>query len=368
MFSRTAATRFVVLLLAIAPPWACRAATIVAERFDDLDGWRVVTSGPASLRLARDEARGAFLQAESLGGLAFCSRELPLEAVRGSEIRVRCLTRVESVTPGPQACSAPKIHVAVAAPGGARHFAARLTQASPWRTMSLIAEIPDDATRVLLNVGVEHATATVGFDDLLVVNERREVRALDLAAHLNCHVPGLPVEAVEAAGVTFRLRQATAAGARRNCLVLRGLSREHMPKQLPRPIPVGVVANAVYLLHATLDGGARETPCVIWSARFWNGQEASFSVFEGRDVGAIGSTQDLENWRVAWRTISADGKQLALGVTKWPLYVSDAPLESLTVRSYRGAAPLIAAVTVVAEPPPQATGQGPDSGEDEWAE
>ena len=138
----------------------------------------------------------------------------------------------------------------------------------------------------------------------------------------------------------------------RNCLRLKSIEHPDWPAGTSAPIPVGKGATSIYILHGALSGREMsESPCAIWSATFVGGHTSSFSVFEGREIGAIGATKDLENWQVAWRKKTEDGKWVTFGVTRWPIY-SDAPIVSLSCRSYHGAPPVVVAVTVVEEPPP----------------
>lgn len=341
--------------------------TVVAETFDTLDDWRVVSVGPAAMRLEEGGVAGRYLRVESRSGLAFCSRELPVEALRGTQVTIRCMTLVDAVTPGPQVWSAPKIHLAAATPEGPVHFSTRLSQPTPWQQVSLLADVPVNASRILLSLGVESAAATVGFDSLLVLDQRRDVRSLDLSPVANFALAGLPNGVTEADDLSFAPVGNGRGQPAPNCIALRGNGHDELPRELNQPLRAGVIANTVYFLHAVLgDGEARETPCVIWTARFWDGQEASFSVFEGRDVGGLGSSQDLANWKVVWRGKTADGRVMALGVTAWRLYAASVPLESLSPRAYAGAAPVIAAITVVAEPPPEDTADEGNEWMDGW--
>jgi len=54
---------------------------------------------------------------------------------------------------------------------------------------------------------------------------------------------------------------------------------------------------------------------------------------------------------------------MQLGVTTWRLFSTDMPLESLRVRAYVGAAPFVAAITLVADPPAP---ENSDDESDEW--
>jgi len=339
------------------PALVGRGATIVAESFETLDAWRITTVGPAMAELGDSGGQGSCLKVRSLGGLAMCSRDLPVAELRGAKLTVRCMTRVAAVGPGPQPWSTAKIHVAIKSPTGVRHATGRLSQVSEWQKTSLVAEVPPDAIRILLSLGVENAPAEVAFDSLLVTTDRGESRPLDLADHATLALPGVPRESLTWEGVGFQpLRDGKG-------LALRGEGHDDFPKQLERKIPVNAVVDRVCFLQAVLPApGKRETPCMIWTARFWDGHETSFSVFEGRDIGAIDSTQGLGNWKVAWEGTDARGQPLQLGVTTWRVFTTDVPIESLRVRAYAGAAPFVAAVTVVADPPAP-EGSGDESNE-----
>jgi hypothetical protein len=95
----------------------------------------------------------------------------------------------------------------------------------------------------------------------------------------------------------------------------------------------------------------------MWTATFAGGHDSGLSVFEGRQIGPAGRTEDLDNWHVAWRSEDSEGEEtgegdaapVTFGVTRWDLY-SDQPLVALACRAYHGSAPVVLAVTVVEEP------------------
>lgn len=352
------------------------AATIVAEPFDALTAWHIRTVGAASARLHKKGLHGTGLRVEGMGGMAFCTRELPLQDVRGSRLTVRCMTKVQSVEAGPQACSTPKVHLAVATPRGVLHFSSRLTEPSGWRERSFNADVPKDASKVRLNVGIENAFGSVVYDSLVVESDRKGTVCLDLREVANARFseavgasPGLrlPTGRVVFDDVPFEIIDPAATGGR-DCVALRGVSRIDLPETTPRPVRVGSAATAVYLLHAAVGGAPmRETPCVIWSVRFWDGHESSFSVFEGREIGAVGSSKHLENWRVVWRGKSNDGKPVVLGMTKWRIYSAQTPVESIVPNVYVGGSPTIVAITVVNDPVrPVSEDAAGDEWEAEW--
>ena len=312
------------------------------------------------------------------------SRRLPLEATRGAKLSVRCQVKLDGVRRGPQTTSLAKVLVAVATPDGPVHFAARAQGTSDWHQESLIAEVPENATKVLLSLGLENAFGTAAFDALVVESDRRGVVPLDLSRSVNRGLSDdtaddgkggftddgpndlreLKPGTIEWSGIPFRVLDPAKNGGR-GCLLLKGEARPAFPSSPATPIPVGVSASKIYLLHAAAWGKeSRETPCMIYDLKYWDGRVAHLSVFEGREIGALNSDKDLSNWKVAWRGKNGVGETVALGVTEWTVY-DTTPIESLTVRAYQGAVPVIVAATVVQEPPPEPSGDEYGEGEGE---
>lgn len=337
------------------PALPARAGTVLFCPLDSLDGWSLRTVGAASAGVRAEDGDGpsAWLSAER--GTVFLSRELPLDEVRGSRVTVRLLAKHDNIVAGPQAASCGKVHLAVRSPNGTAHHSLRFTGASDWRWEGLTANIPPDADRVLLNLGLEACSGHVGFKQLTITNDRAKVHQLDLADVMNADHEQLGLEAFPDGPIVFNeipfdvIDAAQNAGV--NCLRLRGVDHPDWPARTTSPIPVGSGATAVYILHAALDGEPRrDSPSVIWEARFAGNHTSSLSVFEGRQIGAVGQTEDLENWKVAWRKQLESGRWMTFGVTEWTIY-HDTPIESLTCRAYRGASPVILAVTVAEKPP-----------------
>jgi len=340
-----------VLLAAMPQAWP---ATVLFCPFESLDGWEVRTIGSGDVRLVVDQRGARSLRISSQPGTAFVSRELPLAQVRGCRVTVQCSAKAADVKPGPQKCSTAKAHLSVQTPAGIVHHSARFAGTSDWHREGFTADVPADATRVRLNLGLEACWGAAQFDTLVVKNEQRGVHHLDMTAAANANhgqlgLDPFPKGEVKWKDVTFKI----APGATRNqadCLRLRSVNHPDWPP-VSAAIPVNAGATAVYILQAALDGKPmRETPCAIWTAKFSDGHEASLSVFEGREIGAIGQTKDTDNWAVAWKQKDKAGRWITFGVTKWRVY-SSTPIASLSCRAYRGASPVVLAVTAVEEPP-----------------
>ena len=343
-------------------PGAAPAATVLFCPFDSLSGWSVRSVGATDAGVVRESESSQFVEVASRRGTVLLSRELPLAEVAGCRVEVGCLVASEGIVSGPQLSSTGKVHMAVEGPDGVSHYNARFTGSSEWHREGFSADVPKDARRVVLNLGLEACFGKARFDRLLVKNDKRGIHPLDLSAtanagHEQLGLGAFPSGTVEWQGIPFEIMNADDHDGN-DCFRLRGVGHDDWPENTASPIPAGTGASAIYILHGALAGReVSETPSAIWSAWFTGGQDYGLSLFEGREIGAVGHGEDLDNWRVAWRGKTSDGKPVTFGVTKWIVY-SDAPLVSLSCRAYNGAPPVVLAVTVVEEPPPRPSDEG----------
>jgi hypothetical protein len=336
----------------LASPGRAAAATLIFSPLDSLEGWTVRTLGPAAVRIVPGQAESPCVELRSQGGTVFLTRELPPDAVAGCRLDLSCLVSADDVRRGPEVTAAAKLHLALETPRGIRHFTARFSGTSPWHEEALVADVPSDVRRAVLNIGMEACSGRVCWTCLTLRNDRLGVWPLSLAKAANARrgemgLAGLP-SVVPWRNIAFHL--VDAAAGENDCVRLRGIGHDDWPAAMA-PVSVGRYATAVYLLHAALGGReSAESPCVLWNARLAGKYEAGLSVFEGRDVGALGSTRDLENWKIAWHSPAGSGRAVTLGVTRWPLYLN-VPVLTLDCRAYQGAPVLILAATAVEEPP-----------------
>ena len=327
-----------ILCLLAGPAAGASAATLLFSTLDSLDGWTVRTLGPAEVRIVpaangpSQAAEAAHVELRCQGGTVLLSRELPRDEVAGCRLELACLLKPDDVQPGAELLHTGKLHLALETPRGLKHFAARFSGTGPWREEGLVADVPGDVRRAVLNVGLEACAGRVSLARVSVRNNRRGVWPLPLAKVANAPFAqlglgalpagvvqwhGIPFQLVSGRGGRKRLRAAPRKGARR----LAGrtgpaaggpLRHGRIPARTPR----WRAANS-----------AAETPCVLWTARLAGGFEEGLSVFEGRQIGPLGSTGDLENWKVAWpaavnrRSPAGSGPSVTLGVTRWPLYL-----------------------------------------------
>jgi hypothetical protein len=331
------------------------AATVLFCPMDSLDGWTVRCHGTADAAVVTKGDSGQCAQISTQNATAFLTRDMPLDEVRGSSLEIGCLVRCEGLVPGVQLTSTAKIHIAVQTPDDIRQHSVRFTESDSWQFQGFTADIPESAERVVLNLGLEACSGTVQFDQLVVRTNRRAMIPLDLsvaanAGHEQLGIPAFPKGEVIWNGIPFKIVDGTANDGA-DCIRLKGVDHEDWPERITPPIPVGRAASTIHILHATLiERETAETPCAMWSAWFSGGHNSSLSLFEGRDIGAMSATEDQENWHLAWHGEDDSDSAVAFGVTKWPIYLSS-PITTLTARSYRGASPVILAITVVEEPP-----------------
>ncbi len=358
-------------LLLLSPPQhgtSASAATVLYCPFDSLRGWSVRTVGATTAAIVENSDRSRCVEVASSRGTVLLSRELPLADVRGGSLTVTCSVKSQQIVRGPQLSSTGKLHLAIRTPQGIDHHYARFTGTADWHQEAFTVDVPADAQRVLLNVGLESCFGRAWFDRLIVRTDRRGVHPLDLshvanADHGQLQLAAFPEGSVKWQNVPFQIIE-PAQPQDPDCLRLKGIEHPDWPATTAAPIPVNTSATAIYILHGALaKQGTSDSPCVMWNATFLGGHTEGFSVFQGREIGAVGETEDLQNWRVAWRRPDSSGKPVTFGVTRWTVY-NTAPILSLSCQAYHGASPVILAVTVVEEPPPllQKTIE-PESGE-----
>jgi hypothetical protein len=344
-----------------------QAATLIYCAMDSLEGWTVRTLGPAGVQIVPGQQATACVELRSQGGSVLLSREVPRDSVAGCRLEISCLVKTDNVVRGPEVMDTAKLHLALETPQGLRHFSVRLTGSGPWREEGLVADVPSDVRRAVLNIGMEACSGQVCCARLALRNDHRGVWPLPLAKAANAQrsqlgLGELPQGVVAWQGIPFHL--IPCAAGENDCVRLRGRGHDDWPAAT-LPIPVGCYATAVYLLHAALEGGgSAETPCALWTARLAGGLEEGLSIFEGREIGALGSTQDLENWKVAWRAPAGAGRAVTFGVTRWPLYFG-APVIAIDCRAYHGAPVLLLAATAVEEPAAAKSGTSGDDDESE---
>ncbi len=101
------------------------------------------------------------------------TRLLDLEKVRGRKVTVTVLIKGENVQKPPESYLGPKAMIYVMKDGkGTWHeHSGRLFGTHDWKQFQVVADIPQDATKVELQFGIQGAPGTVYFDNIKAVVE-----------------------------------------------------------------------------------------------------------------------------------------------------------------------------------------------------
>jgi len=130
-----------------------------------------VWSGPGKLDAGYRSQKAACV--ERLDGPAPGSKmlliSLPPERIRGYTVYAKAMVKAQNVSAKPLPWNGVKFMMQVDSPRGASWPAAQFDADSfDWQSAGFAARIPDDASRVLLFVGLEAVTGKAWFDDLRV--------------------------------------------------------------------------------------------------------------------------------------------------------------------------------------------------------
>ncbi len=356
----------ILLLLVLGPTGPTRAAQLLSEDFETRGAWRENVRGRGSIALAPGGVHGKCLKIVSEDqALVYYSLKLDPRKVRGKSILVRCKIRTKDVVQGPKTYSTAKVHIGVKVPDRRTlNFATRFTGTTDWRDVFLAADIPVDAREVVLDLGMQNATGTAWYDDLIVDDGVREQEILDIAsvANTNFHdetpgdgigfldAPGpdlraLPLSYVRFHGVDFYIRT-PARNFGRTCVVLAGRNRPNLPKRIETVVPVKMAVKRLFFLQAAAwCDPNRRRPCLRYTLRFDDGRTLDLPMREGVEIGALWAPVDLPGWKVAWET-TVDGRKVGVGITEWRNPRPDVPISWIRLSGPGdGAVPVVLAIS-----------------------
>jgi len=164
--THTAAATTLATLLAAAI--VC-AEPVLTESFEQQGKWRKSLRGKGTVELVPGGVEGKCLKVTSADqALAYWSIDLDPTRVRGKRLIIRAKVKLDNVVIGPQTYSTAKLHVGAIVNKKTRNFAQRFVGTRDWHHQVLIAAIPEDADRVVLDLGIQNGTGTAWFDDLSV--------------------------------------------------------------------------------------------------------------------------------------------------------------------------------------------------------
>lgn len=151
----------------ILPAFLCLAASaILSESFDDpraLEKWE---SGGAGKSEWIDGALKVTVPAQ---GDHLVSIDLPVEEIRGRRVSISARMKLEDVVKAPEPWHGGKLMLQTESPDGPKYQGApQLSGSWNWREVGMNADVPENATRAQLRLGLGQARGTAWFDDITV--------------------------------------------------------------------------------------------------------------------------------------------------------------------------------------------------------
>jgi hypothetical protein len=147
-----------------------RGQVVFETRFEGaaaLKGW----TGKAALEPGYEGGHALAIQrtATSGNGSAMVVLQLPVEALRGYQLRFSAKIKAQDVSRKPQAWNGVKFMAPIVTPDGKEWPAASLDAGSfDWQSAGFAVRVPDDATSLSLCLGLEAVTGKAWFDEIRV--------------------------------------------------------------------------------------------------------------------------------------------------------------------------------------------------------
>ena len=351
-------------LLSMGAAWS---ETILKESFEQQGKWKKNIRGKGTIELAPGGIEGKCLKVTTNDqALVYYTIRLDPKRVRGKRLIVRAKVKLDNVVKGPEIYSTAKIHIGVGVKGRIQHRAQRFVGTMDWRDEVLIAPIPEDADRVILDLGIQNANGAAFFDDLVVDDGVKEHRTLSIKSVANTSfrdekandgrggfidtgrmdLRDLPIADVRLGGVDFYILH-PGENYGRTCIALRGEKRPGLPPKIETVIPVGQKgAHLFFLQAAAWVDPKRHDPCLVYTIRYDDGKSVDIPMREGIDIGAFEKPRDLPNWKVAWSS-KQGGSVVGLGVTTWENPRPEVPINFIRLSTPgKGAVPIVAAISL----------------------
>jgi hypothetical protein len=347
------------------------AAVYFEDHFEALDArWTKNASRQGTVEIAPGGVSGNCLKISATGGTNYLTTHLDPKTYAGKSLRIRAQVKLQDVKQGSQVYSTAKIQVAQKVPdeAGAINAAARWVGTTDWVERALTVQIRPDATDIVLNLGMQDASGTVLFDDLVVEDDPTAApaapRRISLQTVANTSrsdgaaedgrggfidagmhdLFALPAGALVAGHVAFHIPALGDNGAA-TCVVLRGKRRPNLPAEAG-PIVVGRRVNALYFLQAAAwaDVGHQE-PCLRYTVTYEDGQTVEVPMRAGVDVGNFDEPAEYANYTLAWKGSDAFGQPVAVGYARWSNPRPEVAVRSLTIRSEGNGVPIVLAIS-----------------------
>lgn len=340
---------------------------VLKETFENQGQWRKQIRGKATVELVAGGFEGKCLKITSANeGMGYYSIDIDPDRVRGMNLTVRAKVKLDNVVQGAQPWCRAKIHVGTWVNKKLVHRPKLFDGTQDWHDQKLVAPIDEKAERVVLDLGIQMGSGTAYYDEIVVDDGLKPLVPLDLKPVANTSysdgvaddgrggfidtgaldLRDLPTGEVRLGDSEFRpMRPGENFGV--TCLVLRGLQRPKLPAKPKGVVKAGHKGRRLLFLQAGawLDG-KRQTPCLVYTVRYADGETVKVPMREGVDIGAFDAPQDLPNWKVLWKTERA-GRTIGLGLTEWRNPRPDVAIQSIAVETPgKGAVPIVVAITL----------------------
>ena len=165
------------------------AETFYESDFDTpaaLNGWVGIGSAGVRLMKGHDGSQSLSVQIPVSEGAGHRNAhiQLPLEDLRGTQVKVEAMVRAEGVSEPPNAWNGIKVMLHTVSQDGQRWQQQNSVYGTfDWKPVRFLGSVPKDATGATLILGLEMVTGRVWFDDVKVTIVRRR-RSIDSSAKL----------------------------------------------------------------------------------------------------------------------------------------------------------------------------------------
>ena len=160
---------------------------IFATDFEGTDGLKAARGRAGAVKLDKgyqsDQALLAEVPADAAARAAYIQIALPAERVRGAKLILSARVKAENVSAKPQPWNGIKFMMPITAPGGRTWPQAEIEVGTfDWRPVAWQAYVPDDATEMVLVLGLEQVSGRAWFDDVKITVRRPAVPVVPRAA------------------------------------------------------------------------------------------------------------------------------------------------------------------------------------------
>ena len=158
--------KHLILLLLAGCVLSAGAADVLHE---DVEAAEALAAWTGSARVETNAAGGRFIRITSSATGASLTRTLPVETLRGCTLRARARVQASGLSARPKPWNGVKFMLVVEAPSGRSWPAAGFPATDfDWQDAAFTADIPTNATRLTLVLGLEEVRGAASYDDVRV--------------------------------------------------------------------------------------------------------------------------------------------------------------------------------------------------------